>query len=323
MDTLWKDLRYASRILFNNPGFAIVATLILAMGIGSGTAIFSVVDACSCVRFRMKIPTASFGSGRKPPEGLRSNVSPANFLDWRGQATVFDRICATAAARFILSNVDQPEQYSGLRVSADFFDLLGVEPALGRSFLPEEDRPGHEKVVVLSHGLWRSRFGADPKLVGKTVTLNGETYTVVGVLPSGFRFRADRYQLWTPIALDRREAGRNTHYLKVVARLKSNATIEQSRAEMETVAAGIAEVYPETEEGWSVTVEPLQEWLVDLRTRESLLILFGAVGFLLLIACVNVSNLLLARAYEVVIPESTRYNIVAIVERGCRGNQYY
>ena len=178
----------------------------------------------------------------------------------------------------------------------DFFETLGVEPFLGRTFVAEEGEPGRDNVVVLSHDLWESRFGSDRGLIGRSLELNDEPFTVVGVLPPGFRFRSERYQVWAPFAVDRSTAARDFRYLKVVARLKPGVGIEQAGAEMETIAAQIAEAYPAAQKDRSVYLEPLQQWLVRSELRQSLLVLFGAVGCLLLIACVNVSNLLLVRS---------------------------
>lgn len=296
MDKLLQDIGFGFRVLQRNAGFTLVASLALALGIGASSAIFSVVDAVLLRPLPYQDPERLVWVWEKSPKGLRGNVASANFVDWHDQSTVFEGICATAYATFILSGSDQPEQFSGSRVSVDFFETLGVEPFLGRTFVAEEGEPGRDKVVVLSHDLWQSRFGSDPDLIGQPLTLNDERFTVVGVLPPGFRFRSERYQVWAPFAVDRSTVTRNFRYLKVVARLKPGVGIEQAGAEMETIAAQIAEAYPKAQKDRSVYIEPLQQWLVRPELRESLFVLFGAVGFLLLIACVNVSNLLLVRA---------------------------
>jgi putative ABC transport system permease protein len=293
---LLQDVRFGCRMLYKNAGFTIIATLVLALGIGGAAAIFSIVDAVILRALPYSDPERLVWVWEKTPDGYRNNVAAANFLDWRDQNSVFEGICATAAERYILSGVDQPEQFAGSSVSANFFDLLGATPFLGRTFLPEDEEPGREKVVVVSHGVWQRRFGSNQDLVGRDITLNGETYTVIGIMPPRFQFRARRYQMWTPLALDRATAARDMHYLKVIARLRSEVTFERALAELETLTAHMSQYYPERKKEWSATLQPLQDWLVRPRLRQSVLVLFGAVGFILLIACVNVSNLLLARS---------------------------
>jgi putative ABC transport system permease protein len=296
MDNLLQDIRFGVRMLRKNPDFTLAASLTLALGIGAATAVFSVVDAVLLRPLPYQEPERLVWIWEKPPKGLRGNVSTANFVDWRDRSEVFESMCAMAYTRFTHTGMEQPEQFSGSRVSVDFFDLLGTRPLLGRTFVPEEGEPGRDKVVVLSYGLWQSRFGSDRSLAGNSITLNGDSYKVVGILPPEFRFRNSDYQIWAPLALDRANLNRDFHYLKVVARLEREIGIEQARAEMEILATNIARANPEIEEGWSVHIEPIQAWLVGPQLRVSLVVLFGAVGFLFLIACVNVSNLLLARS---------------------------
>ena len=176
-------------MLRKNPGFTLAASLTLALGIGAASAVFSVVDAVLLRPLPYREPERLVWVWEKPPKGLRGNVSTANFVDWRDRSEVFESMCAMAYTRFTHTGVEQPEQFSGSRDSVDFFDLLGIEPLLGRTFVPEEGEPGRDKVVVLSYGLWQSRFGSDGNLLGNTVLLNGENYTVVGVLRPEFRFR--------------------------------------------------------------------------------------------------------------------------------------
>lgn len=295
-DILFTDLRYAWRSINRRRGFSAVVVTMLGLGIGANTAIFSVLDAVLLRPLPYRQPEELVWVWEKPPGGLRSNVAEATFLDWRDQNDTFERICAFYGTRFILTGAEQPEAISGASVSADFFELLGIHPAMGRAFVPEEEEPGKDRVVVLSHELWANRFGADPRMLGRQLMLDGEPHTVVGVMPAGFRFRASRYQLWKPLALDRAQATRNVHYLQAVARLKVGVALDRARAEMETVAANIAKDHPDAKAGWSASVEELQSWLVGPQLRQSLYLLLAAVGFLLLIACVNVANLLLARS---------------------------
>jgi putative ABC transport system permease protein len=296
MNDLLQDIRFGLRMLRRNPGFTFIAVAVLALGIGATTAMFSAVDAVLMRPLPYHEPDRLVWVWEKTPDGGSNNVADANFLDWRDQNTVFDGICATAGGRFILTGIEQPEQISGARVSADFFDLLGVQPTLGRTFHPDEEVPGRDKVVVLSHGLWQRRFGADLELVGKSITLNGEKVNIIGVMPPDFQFRNPDHQMWTPLAFDRAEVVRDMHYLQVIARLKPEVGFDQALAEMETITAQMIRHYPERKKDWSATIQPLHDRLVRPELRDGLLVLFGAVGFLLLTACVNVSNLLLARS---------------------------
>ncbi|HWS88053.1 MAG TPA: ABC transporter permease [Pyrinomonadaceae bacterium] len=292
------DLRYGVRTLWKNKAFTAVAIVALALGIGANSAIFSVVNT---VLLR-PLPYAD-------PERLvmvwednskigypRDTPAAANYVDWRDQNQVFEGMAATADRSFNLTGVGEPERFDGKRVSANFFKLLGVEPQLGRGFMPEEDVPGSDKVVVLSHGLWQRRFGADPGLVGKSITLNGEPHTVVGVMPAGFQFMSKDVAMWVPIAFTPQQAAnRGNHYLKVVARLKPGVTVERAQAEMSTIAARLAQQYPEQNTDLGATVVSLHEEVVG-NIRLALLLMLGAVGLVLLLACANVANLLLARA---------------------------
>jgi putative ABC transport system permease protein len=294
----WQDLQYGFRMLVKNPGFTIVAVLALALGIGANSAIFSVVNTVLLRPLPYKNPdqlmmvweeAAHFGFPRNTP-------SPANFLDWRAQNTVFQAMAAMAPSSFNLTGNGEPERFDGRRVSADLFPLLGVEPQLGRVFLPEEDRPGRGRAVIVSYGLWQRRFAADPGIIGKPLTLNGESYTVVGVMPRGFQLPSFKDQLWVPLAFDSKEAAsRGNHYLEVIARLKPGSGIKQARAEMDAIALRLQQQYPEDNTRIGVTLVPLHEQIVG-DVKPALLLLLGAVGFVLLIACANVANLLLARA---------------------------
>jgi predicted permease len=294
---LWQDLRYGLRMLAKNPGFTSIAVLALALGIGANSAIFSVVNTVLLRPLPYKNPDglvivwddqAHLGFPKDTP-------APANFLDWREQNTVFAGMAATTERSFNLTGAGEPERFDGLRVSANLFSLLGVDPQLGRGFTAEEDKPG-SRVVILSDRMWQRRFGGDPGVIGRAINLNGEAYTVVGVMPRNFQFRAQRYQLWVPIAFPAAEAAlRGSHYLEVTARLKPGVTLQQTRAEMKTIAARLEKQYPETNTRLGIVITPLHEQVVG-DIKPALLILLGAVGFVLLIACANVANLLLARA---------------------------
>ncbi|HEV2842283.1 MAG TPA: ABC transporter permease [Chthoniobacterales bacterium] len=294
---LWQDLRYGLRMLVRNPGFTIVAVVALALGIGANSAIFSVVNTVLLKPLPYKNPDALVMVWDEQAHlGFpKDTPSPANFLDWREQNTVFEGMAAINERSFNLTGAGEPERLDGLRVSANLFSLLGVEPQLGRVFTAEEDKPG-SRVVILSHSMWQRRFGGDATIIGRALSLHGEPYTVVGVMPRAFQFPTPRVQLWVPIAFSAAEAAeRGSHYLEVIARLKPGVKLQQARAEMSTIAARLEKQYPEQNTRIGSVVTPLHEEVVG-NIRPALLVLLGAVGFVLLIACANVANLLLARA---------------------------
>ena len=298
METLWQDLRYALRMLFKNPGFTAVAVLTLALGIGANTAIFSVINTVLLRPLPYEAPDRLVMVWEDDTKGgyPRDTPAAANYVDWRDQNQVFESMAAMADHSFNLTGVGEPERIEGRRVSASLFSLLGVEPYLGRAFSPEEDQPGNNRVVILSHGFWQRRFGSDINVTEKPLTLNGESYTVIGVMPPEFQFPRREVEMWVPIAFTSQEAAnRNNHYLQVVARTKPGITIEQARAEMDTIAARLQQQYPDSNTNLGTAVVPLHEHVAG-DIKPALLILLGAVGFVLLIACANVANLLLARA---------------------------
>ena len=296
-----QDVRYGLRTLAKNPGFTIVAVAALALGIGANSGIFSVVNSVLLRPLPFKDPNqlvmvwdeqTHLGFPKDTP-------TPANFLDWQRQNSVFAGMAAMAQRSFNLTGNGEPERLDGRRISANLFDLLGIQPQLGRGFRPEEDTPGAH-VVILSHGLWERRFGADPGIVGRAINLNGESYIVVGVMPAAMelpRMMTDwREQLWVPLAFSLSDAAaRSSHYLEVIARMKPGVTLQQAQTEMSTIAARLAQQYPQENTRVGSAVTPLREEFVG-EIRPALLILLGAVAFVLLIACANVANLLLARA---------------------------
>ena len=289
-----QDLRYGLRTMRRSPGFAAVAVLTLALGIGANTAIFSVVNAVLLRPLPYRDPArlvTVLHDGWKP-------VAPANFLDWREQSSSFESIAAAQLWSLTMTGRDRPEQLELLQTSAEMFHVLGVEAALGRTFAAGEDRPGREHVVVLSHGFWQRRFGAARDVVGQQVTLDGEPYTIVGVMPPGFQFApfwATHAEAWVPLNLGRRLNDRRGQSLRVFARLKQGVTLGQAQAEMEAISRRLAEQHPRENEGLTVSVDPLHEKVVG-KSRPALLVILGAVGFVLLIACANVANLMLARS---------------------------
>src|SRR5215212_8556503 len=293
-----QDLRYGLRTLRKHPGFTAVAVVALALGIGANTAIFSVVNTVLLRPLPYKEPDRLVMVWEDATKSgyPRNTPAAANYVDWRDQNGVFDGMAALADQSFNLTGLGDPERLEGKRASANLFGLLGVEPLLGRGLLPEDDRPGAGRVAVLSHGLWQRRFGADPKVVGRSLELNGQSFEVVGVMPPGFQFPSPEDELWVPIAFTQQEAAsRGRHYLEVVARLKPGVSVEQAQAEMSTIAARLQQQYPEQNADLGAAVVPLHEQVVG-DIKPALLILLGAVGFVLLVACANVANLLLARA---------------------------
>jgi putative ABC transport system permease protein len=297
-ETLWQDLRFCARLLLKDRGFTAVAVLTVALGVGANTAIFSVVNTILLHPLSYPNPdqlVMVWDSAVKL--GLPKNdVAPANFLDWRAQNDVFTDMAAFGASAVSLTGRGDPERLEGTRVSAGLFPLLGVTPALGRVFAAAEDSFNATAVVVLSHSLWKRRFGGDPGLIGQSITLDDRPHMVIGVMPADFRFPDADQELWMPMAFEPAEAaGRGDHYLRVVARLKPGVTIGQAQTQMSAIAARLESQYPRTNTGQGVALVPLHEELVG-DFRRPLLILLAVAGFVLMIACANVANLLLARA---------------------------
>jgi putative ABC transport system permease protein len=298
LETLWQDLRYGVRVLIKKPGFTVVAVITLALGIGANTVIFSVVNAVLLRPLAYEDPDrlVMVFENNWQKGWARFAVAPGNFAEWREQNQVFEQMAAFTGSSFTLVGEGDPQQLQGTRVSANLFALLGAKPALGRDFLPEEDQPGRERVVVVSHRLWQRGFGADPGLVGKPLTLNGHSYTVVGVMPAGFLFPNPRTELWVPVAFSAADLdNRGGHSYAAIARLKPGATLEQAQTEIDAIAARLEEQFPQTNAAWGARVTLLVEEIVG-NVRPTLLVLVCAVAFVLLIACANVANLLLARA---------------------------
>src|SRR5947209_6856271 len=298
--SLLNDLRYNARTLRKQPGFVVLIVLILALGIGANTTIFSVVNAVLIRPLPYEAPEriVMLWETNQSKALPRSIVSPANFLDWRTQNHVFDSLAAFRFWYYTVTGHGDPERYQGARVSTSFFPLLGVRPMLGRNFLPEEEEAGRDHVVILSHGLWQRRFGSDQNVVGQTLTIDGEPFTVVGVLPASFRFTRvlnAELELWMPLAFAPQQLTRADHSITVYARLKQGVSLPQAQAEMDSIARRLEQEYPDTNTGWGVRVNNLHEQATQ-PIRPTLLILLVVVGFVLLIACANVANLLLTRA---------------------------
>ena len=289
------DIRYGSRQLLKAPAFTLVAVLTLAFGIGATSAIFSVINA---VMLRpLPYPQAEniLSVFEIIPRYGRFSVAPANFLDWRQQNRVFERIAAYTGGTDTFVGADGPERISRALVSWDTFELLGVAPMLGRGFRAEEDAPNQNNVVVISHGMWQRRFGSDPGVLGRSVSISGAPVTIVGVMPAGFYFPSRTAEFWRPIALNPANATRGGHFLGVVARLKDGVSVQQANAEIKAIAEQLATQYPNDSRDESAEAVRLHDLIVG-PIRPMLLTLLGAVAVVVLIACANVANLMLVRA---------------------------
>lgn len=288
-----QDVRYGFRMLRKNPGFALVSVLTLAIGIGANTALYSVVD-----RVYLR-PLAYPDSNRlmilwaKPPGGGIAPVAPANYVDFRDQSHVFEGLSAMNMSEFNVTIGGVVERVAGYRVTSEFFDTVGVRPFLGRSFASGEDRPGGPKLAVISYGAWQARFGGDRQVVGQPLVVDGERHTIIGVMPASFRF-AMAPELWVPLSIDS-GAARDFPILLPLGKLKPGVKVAQAQAELGGIAERLARAYPKALKGWGIDVLPLKDYLGSYARRD-VLVLFGAVGFVLLIVCVNVTNLLLAKA---------------------------
>ena len=298
MNTLG-DVRYGIRMLLRKPGFTAVAVLTLALGVGANTAIFSVVNGVLLRPLPFAEPDRlvwMWGNIRNG--GNRASVSPLDFLDYRDRNETFEEFAASFSipVPFNLTGDGEPERLNTAVVTGNYFQALGVRPALGRAFLPENEKPGRDHVAVLSQSLWQRRFGGDPSIVDRTVTLDGKSFEIIGVMPPEFSFPQGA-ELWVPMNFDYSPEMRQRkgHFLRPVGRLKAGITLAQAQADTDTVARGLEEQYPESNTGWNLRLVPLRDQIVG-NIRPTLFILFGAVGFVLLIACANVANLLLARA---------------------------
>jgi len=294
MEQLVKDIRFGFRMIRLNPGFTAAAILMLALGIGATTAIFSFVDAVLLKPLPFQHAERILNVWEKPPGGERNGISTLNFLDWQKQNTVFTAMAAQTGASMTLTGADVPVELRTGRVSAPYFDILGVKPILGRTFAPGEDQLGKEYEVVLSHRIWQNRFGGDSGTVGRSIRLNGLPYTIIGVLPPGM-FDREWQDIWVPLAFKQAEMTRDYHWMISWARLKPDVSLGHARAQMKAIAARIEHDYPKSNKGWSATVDRYQDRLVDNTLRTSLLVLLAAVGAVLLIGCVNLANLLLVR----------------------------
>jgi predicted permease len=303
METLLQDTRFAFRMLRKNPGFTAVVVLTLALGIGANTAIFSVVYAVLLKPLPFAEPDRLFNVfDTQPQEGVTgTGWSYANFAEYRAENHIFSEMAGNQQHQLTLTGRGEPRVVNTGVVTPELFSMLGEKPLLGRTFLPEEGKPGSAAVALLSEGLWRETFGADPNIIGSAITLDKRPHTVVGIMRAGFRFPAivEDEQVWIPLAQDPLFGSwmekRSGHWLRVTGRLKPGVTMAQAQAEMEAFSARLAKEFPAENQGWVIRMVPLRDMIVE-NVRPALLVLLSSVGLVLLIACANVANLLLARA---------------------------
>jgi putative ABC transport system permease protein len=295
MKTFWRDFGFGLRLLRKNPGFTIVAVLALALGIGANTAIYSVFYATLVADFPYPHSEQLVVLWSKSAGTNRNAVSTGDYLDWKRESTVFQSLGVARSGQFNLSIGDKPQQINGDYLTPGFLDqIIGDHPFMGRYFLPEEGVVGKDHVAIITHKLWQGYFASDPNIIGKQIHLNGDFYTVIGVQPPGQPDRLER-QIVVPFVFTPGQMNHDFHWLVVLGRMKPGVTLAQANADMDSVSKHLAEIYPMSDKGWGVSVEPLKNDFLNPEVRTGLWFLLGAVGFVLLIACVNVANLLLAR----------------------------
>src|ERR1700757_4081105 len=297
MTTFLHDIRYGSRMLLKHKGFTAVAIIALALGIGANTAIFSLVNGV--ILRPLPFPDAEriiYIEGKNPAAGITdSNISFLDFTDWSQQTDLFVSAAAywTGTANFGADGAE-PERVPRAGVTTGFFSVLGVQPVLGRTFVPEDDKGWPQTVAIISHGLWKRRFGSDPAIVGKQILMSSSPLTIIGVMPPGFEY-PEQTQVWVPTAVNLSDEPRDNRVWSAIARLNSGIDLKQAQTRLSAVNAQLAKQFHETNKGWDVFISTLHERLVR-EVKPSLLALLGAVGFVLLIACANVANLLLPRS---------------------------
>ncbi|HEY0945362.1 MAG TPA: ABC transporter permease [Opitutaceae bacterium] len=295
MSALLHDLRFGYRNLAKSRGFTLVALATLAIGIGANTAIFSFVNGVLLKPLPYAEPERIVRVLEKHPSGGPNGISTLNYLDWARDNTVFEHIAALTGELLTLTGTEEPVQLRSARVTAQYFEIFGIRPALGRAFARGEDQAGREKVVVLTHALWQSQFGGATDIIGRSLLLDGEPHTVIGVMPRGSAFERNWPQLWRPLVFTPDRMTRDFHWFGAVAQLKPGVTLEQARANMDAIGARIAQDHPASNKNWGVVVNQLAETVVGPQLRQSLYVLLGAVAMVLLIGCANLANLSLAR----------------------------
>jgi predicted permease len=297
LETLAQDLRYAARALRHSPAFTVAAVTTLALGIGATTAIYSVVRTVWLRSLPYESPDRVVRIWEKNARlnVSRFSASPLNFLSWRERSRSFESLIAMEGGSANLTDEASPDRVRSLAVTAQFFGTLGIRPVLGRAFASNEDAPGGERVIMLSERLWRSRYAGDPGVIGRTIPVNGENSVVIGIAPADMGFASD-IDLWQPLTIDVAQENRGDHHVVVLGRLTPGVTVSQAEAELDQLAVRLEMEFPNTNRDWRVWIAPVQYWIVDQQTRQGLLLLAVAVGLLLVVACINVANLLLARA---------------------------
>ena len=297
MEAIWQDVRFGFRMLMKHRVATIVCVVALALGIGANTAMFSVAEAFLLhpVPFENSEGIVALVDSRPQQNIEMSGVAPATYFDWQKEAHSFEQLGAYEWDELNLTGDREPQKVQNFQVSANFFPLLGVHPQLGRAFLPEEEEPGKNQEIMLSHSLWEQRYASDPKIVNKVVKVDGKSFTVVGVMAKGFDFPMPA-ETWTPLALDLKERlRRDNRWLWVLGRLKPDVSFSVAAAEMQTITKRQGEAYPDTNKGWELRPRLLREFVTSTLTRQYTLLLMGAVGFVLLIACADVANVQFAR----------------------------
>jgi putative ABC transport system permease protein len=265
MSSFFHDVRYGLRLLRSNLGFTLVAVLLLALGIGANTAVFSVVNAVLLKSLPYPEPDRLLIIRETNiPKFPEFSIAPGNFLDWQKQNSTLSKMAAYRGQQFILTGGAEPERIRSSRVTADLLAILGATPLLGRAFSADEDQENKNFVVLLSHGFWQRRFGADPTIVGTTLTLSGQPYTVIGVMPAQFGFPDTTTEVWAPMGFTARDAqNHGGHFISAIASLKPGVTLEQARADLTNIARRLEQQYPDSNAGWGVKVLPLQEYIVS------------------------------------------------------------
>jgi putative ABC transport system permease protein len=295
LNGLIQDLRYGTRSLAKSPSFTIVSLLTLALGIGANTAIFSFVDAVLLKPLPYSDADRIVMVWEKPPQGERNGISTLNYLDWKAQNKVFEFMTAFNNGVVTLTGKGEPVQLRRGQVAPEYFNIFGVHASLGRTLVAGEDQLGKNHVVILTHAVWQAQFGGDPSLIGRTVRLDGEPYTVVGVLPAGGSFDRLSAQIYTPLVFKPENMTRNFHWMVSFAKLKPGITLAAARQQMDAIGARIAHDYPDSNKGWGVVVDSYSDILVGPDLKQSLYILLAAVVMVLLISCANIANLMLVR----------------------------
>ncbi len=297
MEDLFEDAAYAVRSLRSTPAFTAAALLTLALGIGATTAIYSLAHTVWLRPLPYRDPSRVVRVWEKNSrlDIASFSASVPNFISWRERSQSFESLVAVMAANVNLMGDGDPERVTGLAVTAGFFDALGIRPIRGRAFAPGENTPGHARVAMISERLWRQRYGGDVDLVGRTIAFNGENWTVIGVAPADMGFSTD-IDIWQPLTLDPSREQREDHHIVVLGRLKPHVAVAQAEAELNGLAAQLEREFPDSNRDWRVLIAPARDWIVDRQTRSALVLLLTASGLLLMVACTNVANLLLARA---------------------------